>query len=140
MCGPQFDTADLDVVSAFESIFDISLVQLIVDERNRYAQQEISKIARPLSFHSRIRKWEDVTLDEMYVVLAIIMLAGIAQRPTVRSYYSKNRLLFTPFYAETIPLDRFESIMRFLHFRTAASKLSTKAFPNFSKFIPSLSA
>jgi hypothetical protein len=31
VCGPQFDTADLDVVSAFESIFDISLVKLIVD-------------------------------------------------------------------------------------------------------------
>jgi hypothetical protein len=50
VCGPQFDTAELDVVSAFESIFDISLVQLIVDETNRYAQQEISKMARPLTF------------------------------------------------------------------------------------------
>jgi hypothetical protein len=97
------DTAELDVVSAFESIFDISLVQLIVDETNRYAQQEISKIVRPLTFRSRIRKWEDVTLDEMYVVLAVIMLTGIDQRPTLRSYYSKNRLLFTPFFAETSP-------------------------------------
>jgi hypothetical protein len=39
--GPQFDTAELDAVSAFENIFDIALVQLIVDETNRYAQQEI---------------------------------------------------------------------------------------------------
>jgi hypothetical protein len=30
--GPQFDTAELHVMSAFENIFDISLVQLIVDE------------------------------------------------------------------------------------------------------------
>jgi hypothetical protein len=37
---------DLDV-SAFESIFNISRVQLIVDEMHRYAQQEILKIARP---------------------------------------------------------------------------------------------
>ncbi|PNF40920.1 hypothetical protein B7P43_G14977 [Cryptotermes secundus] len=116
VCGPQFDTAELDVISVFESIFDISLVQLIVDETNRYAQQEISKIARPLTFRSRIRKWEDVTVDEMYVVLALIMLTGIDQRPTLRSYYSKNRLLFTPFFAETLPLERLEVIMRFLHF------------------------
>jgi hypothetical protein len=34
--GPQFDTAELDVVSAFENIFDISLEQLIVDETNRW--------------------------------------------------------------------------------------------------------
>jgi hypothetical protein len=31
VCGPQFDTEDLDVAGAFESIFDIALVQLIVD-------------------------------------------------------------------------------------------------------------
>jgi hypothetical protein len=29
--GPQFDTVELDVVSAFENIFDIALVQLIAD-------------------------------------------------------------------------------------------------------------
>jgi hypothetical protein len=31
VCGPQFDTVYLDVVSAFESILDISFVQLIID-------------------------------------------------------------------------------------------------------------
>jgi hypothetical protein len=31
VCGPQFDTEDLDVAGAFESIFDVALVQLIVD-------------------------------------------------------------------------------------------------------------
>jgi hypothetical protein len=39
--GPQFDTADLNVLSAYENIFDIAVVQLTVDETNRYAQQEI---------------------------------------------------------------------------------------------------
>jgi hypothetical protein len=58
---PQFDTTELDVMSALENIFDIALVQLIVDETNRYAQQEISKSIRPLRFRSRIRKREDVT-------------------------------------------------------------------------------
>jgi hypothetical protein len=34
----------------FENIFDIALVQLIVDETNKYAQQEISKSIKPLTF------------------------------------------------------------------------------------------
>jgi hypothetical protein len=53
--GPQFDTTELDVVSAFENIFDNALVQHIVDETNKYAQQEIAKSVRPLTFRSRIR-------------------------------------------------------------------------------------
>jgi hypothetical protein len=52
--GSQFDTAELDVVSVFENIFDIALIQLIVEETNKYAQQEISKSIKPLTFRSRI--------------------------------------------------------------------------------------
>jgi hypothetical protein len=52
---PQFDTAELDVMSVFENIFDIAHVQLIVDETNKYAQQEILKSIKPLTFRSRIQ-------------------------------------------------------------------------------------
>jgi hypothetical protein len=38
VCGPQFDTADLDAITDFESIFDVFFLQLIVNETNRYAQ------------------------------------------------------------------------------------------------------
>jgi hypothetical protein len=69
--GPQSDAAQLDVLNAFVNIFDIALVQLIVDETNRYAQQEILKSVKPFTFCSRFRKWEDVTEDEMYVVLVL---------------------------------------------------------------------
>jgi hypothetical protein len=52
--GTQFDTAELDVLSVFENIFDIALVQLIVDKTNKYARQEISKSIKSLTFRSRI--------------------------------------------------------------------------------------
>jgi hypothetical protein len=71
--GHQINNAELDVVSAFENIFDIALVQLIADETNTYAQQEISKGVCPFIFRSRIRKkWENVTVDEQYVVLVLL--------------------------------------------------------------------
>jgi hypothetical protein len=84
--GPQFDTAELCVV--FENILDTALVQLIVDESNKYAQQEISKSIKPLTFRSRIRM-RDVTVDEMYMGSALFMLIGIVQKPTLRSYYEE---------------------------------------------------
>jgi hypothetical protein len=99
----------------FENIFDIALVQLIVDE-TKYAQQEISKSIKLLTFRSRIWKWEDVTVDEMYVVLALFMLIGTMQKPTLQSYYANNPPLFTPFFPETLPLERLELTIRFMHF------------------------
>jgi hypothetical protein len=134
--GPQFDTAELDVVSAFENIFDNALVQHIVDETNRYAQQEIAKSVRPLTFRSRIWKWEDVTVHEMYVVLALIMLTGIVQKPTLRSYYTKNRLLFTPFFPETLPLERLEVITRVMHFADNSKQNEYQGPPKLFKIYP----
>jgi hypothetical protein len=66
--------------------FLTALMQLNIGETNGYAQQEISKVVRPFTFCSRIRKWEDITVDEMYVVLAVFMLMGIEQKPTLISY------------------------------------------------------
>jgi hypothetical protein len=41
----QFNSADLDAISAFENIFDLAVMQFIVDETSRYAQQKIKKIS-----------------------------------------------------------------------------------------------
>jgi hypothetical protein len=83
VCGPQFDiSSDVGIVDMFEKLSDMRLLQHIVEETNKYAQQQIAKSAAPLTFCSRIRKWKNVTVDEMYVVLALFMLMGTVQKPT----------------------------------------------------------
>jgi len=57
-----------------------------------------------------MRDWKPVTKDEMYVVLALSMQMGIIQKPTLRSYVSKNYILATPIFGSIISMDRFESI------------------------------
>jgi uncharacterized membrane protein len=94
--GLQFDTPELDVMTAFKNIFHIALVQLIVDETNRYTQPEILKSVNPFTFHSRIRKWK--TVDEMYMFLALFMMMGIVQKPTLSSYYPQNWLILALFF------------------------------------------
>jgi hypothetical protein len=97
LCGPQFDiSSDVVIVDMLEKLFDLSLVQHIVQDTNKYAQQQMAKSAAPFTSSSRIRKWKDVTVNEMYVVLALFMLMGIVQKPTQRSYNSKNCLWYTP--------------------------------------------
>jgi hypothetical protein len=85
MYGPQFDTVELDVLSAFENIFDIALVQLIVDETTDMLSRKYRKVSNLL-------------VDEIYVVLALVMSMGIVQKPTLGLYYPKDRLLFTLFF------------------------------------------
>jgi hypothetical protein len=44
------------------------------------------------------------------------MLMGIIQKPTLWSYLSKNWLLETNFFPETVSLNRPEPICKFLYF------------------------
>jgi hypothetical protein len=50
--GSQFDTSEVDM-SAFEDIFDIGIVLVIVVETNRYVWKEISNSVNPFLFCSQ---------------------------------------------------------------------------------------
>jgi hypothetical protein len=89
-------------------------------------------------FSKKYQKVSNLSVDEMYMVLALFMLMGIVQKPTLRSYYAKNRLLFTPFSSEMFPLERLEVVMKFMHF-SDNSKMNIRDLLNFSIFIPSFS-
>jgi len=116
-CGPQNEAQnETHCAKAFKMFFDDELVELIVRETNTYAAQKI----RPRSFIplcSRMWDWKPVTnKDKIYVVLALFMLMGIIQKPTLRSYFSKNCVLATPIFGSIISMDQFESICNFMHF------------------------
>ena len=83
-CGPQNEAQnETHSAKVFKMFFDVELVELIVRETNTYAAQKIQ--ARSfIPLRSRMRDWKPVTnTDEMYVVLALFMLMGIIQKPTL---------------------------------------------------------
>jgi hypothetical protein len=94
--------------------------------------------AAPYTFSSRIRKWKYMTVDEMYVVLALFKLMGIVQKPTQGSYCSKNHLLYTAFFPETLSLDRLELIIRFIHFKDSSALNEYVGSAKLFKFYPVL--
>jgi len=61
-----------------------------------------------------VRSWKPVTESEIYIVLNLFLLMGIVQKPTVRSYFSKSRVISTPEFADVIIRERFQLICKFL--------------------------
>jgi hypothetical protein len=100
--GPRFNMKWMLCVY-LKTFCDVALVQLIVDEMKRYAEQEILNV-NPFTFCCRIRIWKDVTVDETNVILALFMLIGLVQKQTPSLYYSKNWLLLH--FSEALPLGR----------------------------------
>lgn len=98
----------------FEAYFDDELLDVIVVETNRYASQLLN--SSKLGQHSRFRKWYALTREELRVSLSLLLLQGIVQKPNERMYWSRNRLVETPVFGEIMSRNRFELIMRMLHF------------------------
>jgi hypothetical protein len=72
-------------VDAFNMFFTQELIELIIHETNIYAEQCIKSRGITLPLRSRMRDWKPVSEDEIliYVVLALFMLMGIDQKPTL---------------------------------------------------------
>jgi hypothetical protein len=85
-------------------------VGIIICKTNIYAEQCIVSRVCKTPLCSRMRNWKPITVDKIYVVLALIMLMGIVQKPTIRSYFSKNSVLATTIYSSVTCVDQLESI------------------------------
>jgi uncharacterized membrane protein len=97
--GPQNEAKNVsEGVDAFNMFFTQELIEIIVRETNIYAEQCMQSRGITLPLRSRTRYWKPVTEDEIYVVLALFMLMGTVQKPTLRSYSSKKSLLATPVF------------------------------------------
>jgi hypothetical protein len=66
------------------------------------------------------------------------MLMGIVQKPTIKSYFSKDPFLESPIFYQTVTQDRFELITKFLHFMDNSTRDTYTVPPKLSKIQPIL--
>jgi hypothetical protein len=67
--------------------------------------------------------------DELHVVLGVIMLMGIVQKTTLKSYFSCDAFRDIPILPQTMTQGRFDLIKKFLYFvdnNTVSTKTGTK--------------
>ena len=56
---------EADVMSYFDHYIPPELTEIVVDQTNLYAQQQITKMPRPITKHARSEEWKPVTIMEM---------------------------------------------------------------------------
>jgi hypothetical protein len=93
----------------FQRFFSTGMVDIIVPETNRYARQ------RAASLSGRDTAWTDVTRDDILLFIGLLIGMGIHRLPSVRHYWTDNRLLAVDHIREKMSGARFERILKFLH-------------------------
>nr|CAD7595708.1 unnamed protein product [Timema genevievae] len=99
---PQFMGEDMSPVQIFELFFDDVVVKMLVDFTNIYARQ-----AGDMTF--------ELTLDEMRIFLAILLLTGYNPLPRYKMYWEMSDDCHNEAVSKAISRGRFEKITKYLH-------------------------
>ena len=100
-------------------LFTERLYRLIVRETNRYARQEQQCLGKVL-------QWRELSIKEFRTWLGLYFAMGLVQKLSIWAYWEMNTLTSAPAFGEIMPRQRFESMLRFLHFVDNNSVLPRK--------------
>ncbi|XP_062609964.1 piggyBac transposable element-derived protein 4-like [Saccostrea cucullata] len=95
-----------------------NLIEILVEETNRYADQFLSNPQYSPKPYSRSLQWSETNVDEMSAYLGLYLSMGILRKPSIEAYWqnSEQSFLFrTPGFAEIMTRDRFQILSKFLH-------------------------
>ena len=98
-------SSNSSVLDIFQAFIPNDMIDLIVDETNRYAASKPSK-RDPLKRRHDI-EWKNVSSAEVKVVFRLCILMGVVQKPVIKLYWSTKAMFTTPFYSEVMPRDSF---------------------------------
>ena len=111
-------------LEVFQLFFGDDLVQVIVEESNRYAREVMGD--------EKYDTWRVITADEVKAYLGFSILMGIVQLPSLDDYWKRDPLLHYAPIADRISRDRFRDISRYLHF-VDNSTLSPRDSPGYDR-------
>ena len=110
----------IDPLGLFSLFFYDTVVDLIVEETNRYSEQTLQGT----------EEWS-TDAAEIRAYMGFMILMGINQLPEIQHYWSINEYLHYAPIADRISQDRFEQITRYLHF--ADNSLLSRGEEGFSR-------
>lgn len=108
---------DCEMIEFFKLIVTEQFLEdVLVQETNKYAADFFnSPQGRNLKPQSRFRKWVDVDIDDMKRFIAIVIGMGLVQHQDIQDYWSKDEMLRTPFFGNTMTKNKFLLIMSLFH-------------------------
>jgi hypothetical protein len=106
--GPNHSVVSEDPVDFIDIFISDEVIDLLVLETNRYAEDSIQKQrdAGRQKRRSRSLKWKPVDAEEMRRFLGLMFLTGMIHKPTLEQYWSTDPMLATPYFAATMTRDR----------------------------------
>ncbi|CAG9574665.1 unnamed protein product [Danaus chrysippus] len=101
-----------DVYTVFRLLVDDSVIDLMIEQTNIYAEQLIA-----VNPGGRMNRWKPVNKEDMEKFLGIYLVTGIIKFPTLECYWKKDPIFYHPLMHNIqMSYNRFVTILRCWHF------------------------
>ena len=105
--GPKLTIPGV-VKEIFFLFFTPTLLELIVEESNRYAAECMGP--------EKYEKWAAITVEELCAYMGFMLLMGIVHLPSIDDYWKNDAVYHYSPIAGRISCNRFRELHRYLHF------------------------
>lgn len=89
-------------------------------ETNNYAAKKLE--GKTLSPNSIWKTWHDVTNEEFWAFIGVIIDMGTMPLANLQEYWSRNNVSYIPFYSNTFTRDIFNQIFWMFHLKTVSTQ------------------
>lgn len=117
-------------IDFFNYFFDSSLIEMIIEETNRYHFQN------PEIESDHMKPWTPLTKEDLEIFLGLSILMGHVRKGELHSYWSTDQLVQTPIFRQMISRDRYLQILRYIHFHDNENTTSDIAGHTLAKIKP----
>ena len=97
----------------FLKIFDLSLIDNLVDWTNQYAAQTTNRERRK----SHVALWRNTDRGEMKGFIGLLIAMSLVKKTNIKEYWNNSRLLCTPGIQELFEYSRFRQLYNSLSLR-----------------------
>ena len=120
-----------------KTILSDKIIESVVDNTNIYADIMINSLEVKERRSNRLRSdfqlWKPVTVNEMWVYVAVIMMMGIINKPNYKMFWTKDNI-----FTRLMRRDRLEQIRMMLHFTDATEEDPDDDLCKLSSFLDEL--
>lgn len=110
----NFEISDIQSpLNAYQLFVSDEMLDIIVKETNRYAKHCLQNYKTP---KSRLNLWTNTDRNEIKRFFSIVLVMGLNHLPAIMCYWSKDIIYRNDFIANAMTRDRFQLLLRYLHF------------------------
>lgn len=89
-------------------------MQKTANDTNKYHQHFVRHT--DIRIYSRLQQWQDVTMNDIYILIALTMLFIRNKRISIEEHWSTDPLLHSAVFHNTMSRNRYCSIVTMLYF------------------------